>query len=294
MKKLVVFGGLGFVGGVISTQALNNWEVTIFDTNKTYSIDGIPVTKIDISDRNAVIEGIRGIRADTVVNVAAISNIDFAEKNKKNTWDVNVCGAEHIAEACRMIGAKYIYFSSDAVFDGTKELYYEEDFPNPVNYYGKSKAEAEKRVMRRNSNSVIIRISLVLGYPVTGGNAFFLSLKKKLKNDVELAFPVDEFRTPVDVKTLSEAVLELAENDFRGILHIGAIESINRYKLTQKIIAAMGYDPLLVKQKRSSTDNQDRVQRHKKGIISVKKAQKLLQTNMLTVNEGIERAIKGY
>jgi dTDP-4-dehydrorhamnose reductase len=291
-KRILVVGGAGFVGGVISTLARRKWQVHVFDTESRYSIKRVTIKSVDITDQQAVLRAMEEIEVDAAINVAAVSNIDFAEKNQEVTRNINVVGAANIAEGCRQARAKYIYFSSDAVFEGTKDMYYEEDPPNPVNYYGKSKAEAEKVVQDSNPNTVVIRISLVMGYPVTGGNAFFLPLEQKLKNNGEVTFPTDEVRTPVDVLTLAESVLELADNDYKGILHIGATDSITRYELACKVASEMGYDPAFVKPKESSAPVPGRAPRHRNGIICVKKAQSLLRTPMLPVDRGVRRAVR--
>ena len=292
MKKLLVVGGLGFVGGVISTLGRRDWQVHIFDTESRHKIDGATVKNVNITDRQAVLRAMEPIGIDAAVNVAAVSNIDFAEKNQQLTRNINVLGAVNIAEGCRQAGAKYIHFSSDAVFDGTKAMYYEEDPPNPVNYYGKSKAEAEKAVAAVNPDTVVIRISLVMGYPVTGGNAFFLPLEENLRSGKEVSFPTDELRTPVDVLTLAEAVLELTQSSYRGILHIGATDSISRYELARLVAAEMGYDSALVKPKETAAPIPERAPRHRNGIICVDRARSLLQTRMLPAEQGVRRAVR--
>ncbi|UCF97524.1 MAG: NAD(P)-dependent oxidoreductase [Spirochaetaceae bacterium] len=292
MKKLLVVGGLGFVGGVISTLARRNWQVHIFDTESRYDIEGASTRNVDITDRQAVLKAMEQIKIDAAINVAAVSNIDFAEKNQELTRNINVVGATNIAEGCRHSGAKYIYFSSDAVFDGSKNMYYEEDPTNPVNYYGRSKAEAEMAVTEANPDTVVIRISLVMGYPVTGGNAFFLPLEDNLRSGKEVTFPTDEIRTPVDVLTLAESVLELVENEYRGVLHIGATDSITRYELACMVASEMGYDSALVRPKSTVAPVPGRAPRHRNGIICVAKAQSLLRTQMLPVELGVRRAVR--
>jgi dTDP-4-dehydrorhamnose reductase len=246
---------------------------------------------VDITERDAVDKAIEEVRPDAVVNVAAVADIDKAEQEKDLAWKVNVEGAQVLAESCAGRGIKYVFFSSDAVFDGQGSLYAEEDKPNPVNYYGYTKAEAEKAVLEAHPQAVVIRISLVLGFPVTGGNSFWAGLESKLKAGQEILCPTDEIRTPVDVTTLSECVLELAENDFSGILHIGATDSINRYELIRKLAKKMGFDEGLVRPQGLPPARPDRAPRHKNGIISVSKAQRVLGTKLLSLDESIERAI---
>ena len=94
----------------------------------------------------------------------------------------------------------------------------------------------------------------------------------------------------MDVYTLTEAVLELCENRYSGLLHIGSTGSINRNDLARKAAEALGFDTDLVKAQAEGTATDDRAPRHKNGIISVAKARRLLTTPMLTVEETIKRA----
>ena len=292
-KKLMIFGGSGFVGGNMTKIAQRKgWKVYIADSFFRPGLDDVEWITVNITDKEAVEKVIDEVVPDAVVNVAAIADVDKAEIDKELAWNVNVLGAKNIAESCAKHGIKYLFFSSDAVFDGEGSGYTEEDQPNPINYYGNTKAEAEKAVLEAHPGAVVIRISLVIGLPVTGGNSFFGGLEEKLKEGIEVICPVNEIRTPVDVLTLSESVLELLESDYTGILHIGATDSINRFELTKKAAKMMGYDVNLVKLQWMHDVKPGRAPRHVNGIISVKKAQSVLKTKMLSVNQGIERAIK--
>lgn len=293
VKKMVIFGGSGFVGGNLArTAQQKGWKVYIADSFYRPGLEGVEWETVNITEKETIDRVIEEIKPDAAVNVAAIADIDKAEQDKELAWKVNVEGARYIAESCSRHGIKYVFFSSDAVFDGKGYGYTEEDSPDPVNYYGKTKAEAEKAVLEAHPGAAVIRISLVAGFPVTGGNSFFAGLENKLKEGKEILCPIDEIRTPVDVMTLSECVLELAENSFSGILHIGATDSINRYELSKKAARMMGFDEKLVKPQTQQQDKPGRAPRHKNGIMDVSKAQKVLKTRLLDVEDGILRAIK--
>lgn len=292
-KKLMIFGGSGFVGGNMTKIAQKKgWKVYIADSFFRPGLDDVEWITVNITDKAAVAKAIEEVMPDAVVNVAAIADVDKAEQEKDLAWNVNVEGARNIAENCAKNKIKYVFFSSDAVFDGEGSGYTEEDQPKPVNYYGETKAEAEKAVLGAHPGAVVIRISLVIGLPVTGGNSFFGGLESKLKEGKEVLCPVNEVRTPIDVLTLCESVLELSENDYTGILHIGATDFINRFELTKKAAVMMGFDVNLVKLQSAEDVKPGRAPRHVNGIISVKKAQAVLKTKMLSVEQGIERAIK--
>lgn len=293
MKGILLFGGGGFVGGNIASVAkAEGWQVYVAGRTYRSGVEGADWRIVDITEKDAVDRVIEEVKPDAVVNVAAIASIDRAEREQELAWQVNVEGAKHIAEICAKRSIKYVFFSSDAVFDGKGSVYTEEDELNPVNYYGYTKAEAERVILKAHPGAVTIRISLVMGFPVTGGNSFFADLESKLKDGKTILCPIDEVRTPVDVITLSECVLELAENDFSGVLHVGSTDSINRYDLTKKLAKRMSFDEGLVVPLDSHESRSGRAPRHKNGIISVSKAQKALRTRLFGVDEGIDRAFK--
>jgi dTDP-4-dehydrorhamnose reductase len=290
-RSMLIFGGGGFVGGNLAAIAnQKGWEVIVANQTIKPGLDFANWIPLDITNMEAVQEAIDQVTPVVVVNLAAKADIDIAERERQQTWKINVDGARNVAQCCAMAGIRHIYFSSDAVFSGEQDRYAEESLPAPLNFYGQTKAEAEKAVLAVHPKSVVVRISLVLGFPVTGGNSFFAGLTAKLKTGAQIFVPEGEIRTPVDVITLSECVLELAENDFSGIIHIGSTDSMDRYSLTRKIVQKMGYDQDMVVPADTSMTQPDRALRHKNGVLEVAKAQDLLAVKLLGVNEGVLRA----
>lgn len=291
MKKIVVFGGNGFVGGNIAgTACKNGWKVYIASRSYTPGLENVEWKCVDITQREAVFEIIERIKPDAVVNSAAIADIDKAEQNKELAWKINVEGALNIAEACNEFGVKYIFFSSDAVFDGKSDSYSEDDLPNPINYYGRTKAEAEKAVLKAFSKAIVIRISLVIGFSSKGGSSLFRTLKAKLSSEEDFFCPIDEIRSPVDVLTLSECILELCESDFSGMLHIASTDIVSKYGLARITARIMGLDEVLVKEQINS-NNTARAPRHKKGVLNIAKAQSMLRSKLISVEESIKRVV---
>jgi dTDP-4-dehydrorhamnose reductase len=286
--KLMIFGGSGFVGGNLTHIALQkNWEVYIADNRPGLQAEWC---EVNITAAESVEKVIDAVKPDVVVNVAAIADIDLAEREKELAYKVNVGGTRFIAKSCAKRNIRYIFFSSDAVFDGKGGPYTEKDIPQPVNYYGWTKLEGEKAVSSLYPQSVIIRISLVLGYPVTSGNSFFANLEGKLKEGKPVLAPTYEVRTPIDVLTLSECVLELGTHAYSGLIHLGATDSISRYDLTKKLTRRMGFDEKLVQPQTSDEPVPGRAARHKNGIISVALAKQNLTTRLLSTEASIERA----
>jgi len=291
--RLLVFGGGGFVGGNLCSLALaRGWEVHVADARVRDALRSASWHALDITHTEAVRALVRVLRPDAVVDLAAVADVDRAERERDLAWAVNVEAARLIAAACAGAGARCIYFSSDAVFAGTAERYAEEDAPEPVNWYGRTKAEGEQAVREACRGAVIVRISLVLGFPVTDGNSFLAGLEQKFAAGTEVPCPTEEIRTPIDVLTLCECVLELCRPGFGGTIHLGATDSVDRFTLTRRAAALMGAKESTVTAQQPDQPQPGRAVRHRRGVISVDKARRLLATPLLDWERTLKKAIE--
>lgn len=290
-KKLLIIGGSGFIGGNIKKVAeKQGWNIYIAGRMNKLRLESTIWRDIDITDEKSIRSVIKLVNPDVVINGAAIADIDKAEEFMETAWKVNVEGAKFAAKVCSEFGIKYIFISSDAVFDGQGRYYNEDDIVKPVNYYGYTKSEAEKAVLSSDPLAIVIRISLVLGYSVSDGNTFLTWLEERLKEGNKVFCPSEEVRTPVDVITLSECIMELAESSYTGIIHIGSTDCVDRLNLTKKLAGAMGYNVDLIYPQPDGIIR--RVPRHKNGSISIEIAKKILKTPLLSVDEGINRILQ--
>jgi dTDP-4-dehydrorhamnose reductase len=289
--KLLVFGGGGFVGGNLCSLALGEgWEVHVADATVRDALPGASWHAVDITRAEKVRALVSDVRPQAVVDLAAVADVDRAEREKDLARAINVDAARVIAAACAGAGARCIYFSSDAVFAGTAERYAEEDAPDPVNWYGRTKADGEQAVREACPRAVIVRISLVLGFPVTDGNSFLAGLEQKLAAGAPVACPTEEIRTPIDVLTLCACVLELCRPGFEGAIHLGATDSVDRFTLTRRAASLMGARETLVTAQQQGQPQVGRAARHRRGVISVDKAKRLLVTPLLDWERTLQKA----
>ena len=150
----------GFVAGSILAHARKKWEVHGVDITETAGLPSdIRAHQLDLTNPVKLAELFDQIRPDAVIHTAAIANIDVCENKQDLAWKVNVEITKSLAELCQKNGTKMIVCSTDTVFDGIKGDYLESDSPNGVNFYAKTKIEAEKIVLGASSKNIVARLA---------------------------------------------------------------------------------------------------------------------------------------
>ena len=182
--------------------------------------DAVKLThdNIDIADKAQVIETIKRVGPDVVINVAAYTDVDGCEDedNRELAFDVNGRAPGYIAQGCSLVGAKLVHFSTDYVFDGSKQEYVESDSPCPISVYGESKLLGEKNIIENMVDYRIIRTSWLFGEH--GGN--FVKTMLRLSRVMDTVKVVnDQFGKPTYAADLAEKTKELIDMD-SGIYHI--------------------------------------------------------------------------
>jgi dTDP-4-dehydrorhamnose reductase len=287
-KKLLVTGFNGFVAGSVIVHARGEWEVHGIDLvespeNGPY----IYYHTLDLLDENKLTGLFSEIAPDAVIHTAAMANIDLCQNNKEKAWRINVGITGIIARLCKESGSKMILCSTDSVFDGTKGKYRETDVPNAVNFYAETKIEAEKIVLAASGENVVARLSLVMGLPVLGkGNSFLADTIEKLNKGIQISFPANEIRNPIDVITLGRALVELAGNQYGGIIHLCGNTRINRYQLAKEIAVNLGYSPEMILVTDSNA-MEGRAPRPNDASMDNSLAKKILKIPMISLSEGL-------
>lgn len=287
--RIVVTGGRGFVAGSVIRHAPGDWAVHVFSRTDS-PVDQANVTwhAMDPLDAEAVGGRIERIRPMAVIHTAAIADIDYCEHHQDVARLINTEFTGRLAVLCRMTGAKLVFCSTDTVFDGERGDYAEDDPPRPVNFYGRTKADAEARVLGADEGHVVARVALVMGLPMIGaGNSFLARWLPALREGRTIGVPDNELRTPIDVITLGRALLELAEKDVPGIIHLSGNDKVNRYQMARRVAARLGYDPETI-----AVSNPEqipgRAPRPRDASMKNNKARAVLETPMVDLETGLD------
>jgi dTDP-4-dehydrorhamnose reductase len=209
MQRLLVTGGCGYLGRELVSRAPGRgWTVRATWFERPPTAEGEWV-QLDVRDEAAIHAAVDGV--DAVVHTAYRQYTD--------PWEVNVTGSEVVARGAA--GRRLVHVSSDLVFRGDRGRYREDDDLDPVNEYGRSKAEAERRVAASHPAAAIVRTSLMYGAAEPGPQEWLAREHRQ--------FFVDELRSPIQVGDLADAILELLALDVAGPLHVGGADDVSRF-----------------------------------------------------------------
>lgn len=244
--RILITGGSGLLGWNLSKIASCNYQVIISYFKCPIKLPGLSSVSLNIINRSEVNKVIKFYRPGVIIHTAALTNVDFCEGNKEITEKTNVDGTRNIAEAVEEINGKFIFCSTDLVFDGQKGNYKEDDEVNPLNYYAETKVKGEEITRKICSNYVIARISIIYGWSNNINRGFTDTLLENLKAKKKVLLFQDQFRSPIYAVNLSEALLEIAKRDIRGVIHLGGRERISRYEFGKKFARKFNLDTGLI------------------------------------------------
>ena len=171
---------------------------------------------IDIRNREKVIEIIEKNEPDVVINAAAYTAVDDCEDYRELAFEVNGAAPGYIGEGCLMAGARLVHYSTDYIFDGSKNEYVESDIPNPINAYGQSKLLGEKNILKKMDDYLIVRTSWLYGAHGKNFVETMLMLSQKLET---VKVVNDQFGKPTYAVDLARKTKELLRLP-AGIYHI--------------------------------------------------------------------------
>ena len=172
--------------------------------------------ELDITNEEEVSNYLLKFQPNVVIHCAAYTAVDKAEDDKESCYNVNVNGTKYLVDSSKKVNAKFIYISTDYVFDGTKDgCYLPSDITCPINYYGETKLLGEK-IVQEYDNHIIVRISWVFGI---NGNNFIKTMLRLAETRKELGVVCDQIGSPTYTEDLSKLLVDMSLSDKIGIYH---------------------------------------------------------------------------
>lgn len=174
---------------------------------------------------------------DIIIHCGALTHVDYCESHEEESFEKTVKSTQNLVELAQRCNARFVFISTDYVFDGTQGPYREQDAVNPLSIYGKHKLIAESFVLSNMENSLVLRITNVYGDEARGKNfvaRIIAQCRAGLSFDLKL--PYDQFASPTNAWDIARALYLLLRDDKRGIYHIGGTDYMNRVSLALKVL----------------------------------------------------------
>ncbi len=250
MKKTVLITG---ITGYISQYLLRHAPDTVrlmgstrreqaALKNKLWKIIRLNLTK-DVAAQLDAAE----VFPDVVLHTAALSGLGDCQRNPQLAERVNAQATAELARWCQKHGVRLVYLSTDIVFKGDRPPYDEQEQPDPINVYGRSKWHGEQAILKTGGDFAIGRIALALGRGLNGTHNFIDWFVQRLQSGQPVTLFTDEIRTATYVGALAERFWQLALSAEQGIFHVCGAQALDRFTLGRALCDYLGYGHDLLK-----------------------------------------------
>ena len=242
------------------------------------------VVELNLTDTGQVDKVVRDFRPEIIIHTAAMTAPVECEKRPEDATRVNVDAARLLAILATELRARFLFLSTDLVFDGNKGMYREEDAVNPLSHYARTKAEAEEQTQRAAPDSLIIRTSLMVGHSPRGNRSVNEVMKQAIDRGETMQLFTDEYRSLIGTLNLAEAILELAEGSETGLLHLAGPERRSRYEWGVLIARHYDWDASRIQPARRA-DYQLNPPRPPDVSLDISRARRILKTRIKPIEE---------
>ncbi len=238
--KVLIIGGSGLVGGNCFRH-FKKQGAQVVATHLAFSTDEtVYYNSCDLDDPENY--DVKAFGPDIVVHCGALTNVDYCEKNEKESYQKTVQSAINVVSVCRELNAKLVYTSTDYVFDGRDGPYTEEAKINPLSIYARHKVAAEKEIKENLKDALILRITNVYGDEIRGKN-FIARIINDIARDREwnMRLPYDQYATPINAFDIARVAWILIRDGKSGIYNVASTDFMNRCQLAAKVISYFPY-----------------------------------------------------
>ncbi len=285
ITKILVTGSAGLMGIQVVKDLLDNHKQVYSCYNKTKPKLGI-ITHLDLTKKDDIVNTMNRIKPDVVIHLGAMTDVELCETETELAKKINTDATEILALESEKHNTFFVYMSTDYVFDGKVGMKKENDEPNPINFYGKSKLDGERVFKKITTPNIIVRTSTPFGIH-SKKISFPIWVKKNLELEKEISVIVDQYTSPSYVPNISKMIIEIIERKITGIIHLAGATKISRYDFAVQISKIINANKQFLKL--TKMDQMDwKAQRPADSSLSVSKANKILKNKPEKIEDSLK------
>jgi len=291
-KKVLVTGSNGLLGQKIIYSLIERKDIDLLASSKGLNRliikSGYRYVDLDITKNDEVKEVFENENPDAVINCAAMTNVDYCEENQDSCWEINVKAVENLAKSCEVSKSHLLHLSTDFVFDGKSGHYTENDKPNPLHFYAKSKLKSEEIVKKIMTNWTIARTIIIYGITDNMSRSnIVLWAKKEIENGNTINVVNDQLRSPTLAEDLAKGCISIIDKSAFGLYHLSGPKTYSILDLVHKVADFYNLDKSLILPVTSASLNQSATRPLSTGF-DIAKAREDLDFNPVDFLEGIK------
>lgn len=245
MTRILVTGASGLLGLNFALRFYRDHKVTGVDRRSQLTAAPFDMLSADLAEESAIERVLKDVQPKLVVHCAALANLDACEENPELAYQLNAEMPAEMAKHCHSLGIKLVHISTDAVFDGLRGNYREEDEPNPIGVYAASKLAGERAVLNANPSALVARVNFY-GWSLDGNRSLAEFFFNNLTADRQVNGFTDVYFCPLEASLLVEILFELAVRNCAGLYHVVSSECWSKYDFGCALAERFGLDSSLI------------------------------------------------
>ena len=289
-RRVLIVGSNGLLGQKVTELFARGTSYQIMlssiEPSSVFPVPEAQYTQVDLTVKRQGKQLVTSFEPDVIINCAAMTNVDACEKEREAAWKVNVGGVENLIDAARHADIRIVHVSSDYVFDGKNGPYSEEDIPEPLSYYGKTKLASENALRKSGLPYFIARTLVLYGFAPGAKVNFALWLLQSLENGTQVRIVDDQLGNPTLADDLAYGLMRGVELGKNGVYNIAGREIVSRYEFAVRLARTFGLDAGLITPVKTAELNQPAPRPLKSGLITLK-AETELGITPSNVEEGL-------
>ena len=247
IRTVLIIGGSGAIGTHLALKFREGYKVFATYNDHPTVIPGVTTIPMRLANRSAGKQVLTLVRPDFIVYAAGHHQIEWAERNARESERAHTAGAGAVSMVSGLAPARLIYLSSSYVFDGVRGNYHEQDTVLPHTMLGKCKLGGENYVRGKSVNHVVLRLGQVLGRGNGIRSTFFDELRIRLGRGERFQLPQNEIHSYVPIWGVIDVVSRLIEGGPKNkILHYGGLTKLSAFDLGRRFAKRFGFDPALI------------------------------------------------